>query len=335
MKRLWLFAVLPLIAAPSDNPSAIDPAGPGAAAILDLTWFMVLVLAIIYVLVIAALAFAIARGCRMRGSPMPATLPRERMSAFWVGAATVASAIVLTLFVIASFVTDRKLLALERNPAVEITVNAHQWWWEITYSDPVPAKGFVTANELHLPVGRPVKITLQSSDVIHSLWLPNVNGKRDILPGRTETIWLTASETGVWRGRCAEFCGYQHARMQLDVIVESEPDFNRWRAAQVEPSRSPVTPEEQRGQQVFSDYGCLICHSIRGAPGSGYSGTAPDLTHLKSRQRIAAGILPNTKGYLAGWVADPQSQKPGVLMPLNLLPPEDFQALIAYLESLK
>jgi cytochrome c oxidase subunit II len=335
MKRLWLLAVLPLVAAPSGNPSAIDPAGPAATAIADLTWFLVIVLAIIYGLTVTALGFAIARGWRSRGVPLPSPIPRERMSAFWVGAATVGSVIVLTLFVIASFVTDRKLLALERDPAVVITINAHQWWWEITYSDPVPAKGFVTANELHLPVGKAAKITLQSSDVIHSLWLPNISGKRDILPGRTETIWLTASETGVWRGRCAEFCGYQHARMQLDVIVESETEFERWRAAQVQPSRSPATPEEQRGQQVFSDYGCMVCHSVRGAPGSGYSGTAPDLTHLKSRQRIAAGILPNTKGYLAGWIADPQSQKPGVLMPLNLLPPGDFQALVTYLESLK
>jgi cytochrome c oxidase subunit 2 len=334
MKRLWLLILLPLLAAPSSNPSAIDPAGPAAAAIADLTWFLVTVLTIIYGLTVAALAFAIARGRRSRRAPPSTAIPRERMSAFWVGAATVGSVLVLTLFVIASFVTDRKLLALERDPAVEITINAHQWWWEITYSDPVPAKGFVTANELHLPVGKPAKITLQSSDVIHSLWLPNINGKRDILPGRTETIWLIASETGVWRGRCAEFCGYQHARMQLDVIVESQEDFERWRATQVESSRSPVTQEERRGQQVFSDYGCLACHSIRGAPGSGYSGTAPDLTHLKSRKRIA-GILPNTKGYLAGWVADPQSQKPGVLMPLNLLPPDDFQALVTYLESLK
>jgi cytochrome c oxidase subunit 2 len=335
VKRLLLLIVAPLIAAPSDNPSAINPAGPAAASIADLTWFFVIVLAAVYGLTIAALVLAILRGWRARRVPLPATLPQERRSAFWVGAATIGTAIVLTLLVIASYVTDRKLLALERDPAVEITINAHQWWWEITYSDPVPAKGFVTANELHLPVGKPAKITLQSSDVIHSLWLPNINGKRDILPGRKETIWLTATEAGVWRGRCAEFCGYQHARMQLDVIVESETDFARWRAAQVQPSRSPVTPEEQRGQQVFSAYGCVVCHSVRGAPGSGYSGTAPDLTHLKSRQRIAAGVLPNTKGYLAGWVADPQSQKPGVLMPLNLLPPEDFQALIAYLESLK
>jgi cytochrome c oxidase subunit 2 len=335
VKRLLLLIVAPLIAAPSDNPSAINPAGPAAASIADLTWFFVIVLAAVYGLTIAALVLAILRGWRARRVPFPATLPQERRSAFWVGAATIGIAIVLTLFVIASYVTDRKLLALERDPAVEITINAHQWWWEITYSDPIPAKGFVTANELHLPVGKLARITLQSSDVIHSLWLPNINGKRDILPGRKETIWLTATEAGVWRGRCAEFCGYQHARMQLDVIVESETDFARWRAAQVQPSRSPVTPEEQRGQQVFSAYGCVVCHSVRGAPGSGYSGTAPDLTHLKSRQRIAAGVLPNTKGYLAGWVADPQSQKPGVLMPLNLLPPEDFQALIAYLESLK
>jgi cytochrome c oxidase subunit 2 len=123
--------------------------------------------------------------------------------------------------------------------------------------------------------------------------------------------------------------------MQLDVIVEPPEDFERWRATQLRPSTRPATPEELRGQAVFSDYGCIVCHSVRGAPGSGYSGTAPDLTHLKSRHRIAAGLLPNTKGFLAGWVADPQSQKPGVLMPVNLLAPEDFQALIAYLETLK
>jgi cytochrome c oxidase subunit 2 len=255
--------------------------------------------------------------------------------AWWVGGAAIASTVVLTGLIVASYLTDRRLLSLEHDPAVEITLNAHQWWWEITYSDPVPANSFVTANELHLPVGKAAKITLYSSDVIHSLWLPNINGKRDILPGHTETIWLTATKLGEWRGRCAEFCGYQHARMQLDLIVESQADFDRWRATQVLPSSSPATAEEQRGQAVFADYGCIVCHSVRGAPGSGYSGTAPDLTHLKSRHRIAAGLLPNTKGYLAGWVADPQTQKPGILMPVNVLPPEDFQALIAYLETLK
>jgi cytochrome c oxidase subunit II len=335
MNRLWILALVPFLAALSDNPSALAPAGPAAAAIAKLTWLFVAVLGLIFVLTLAVLAWATVRASRSSILSVETSVVRDRRLRWWVGGAAIASALVLTVLIIASFVTDRKLLALERNDALEVTLIAHQWWWEIFYSDPVPAKSFVTANELHLPVGRPVKITLQSADVIHSLWLPNINGKRDILPGRKETLFLTATELGEWHGRCSEFCGMQHARMQLDVIVVSESGFELWRRSQVAPSRNPVTLEEQRGQQVFSDYGCIICHSVRGAPGSGYSGTAPDLTHLKSRQRIAAGVLPNTKGYLAGWVADPQSQKPGVLMPVNLLPPEDFQALIAYLETLQ
>jgi len=214
-------------------------------------------------------------------------------------------------------------------------VTAHRWWWEIRYHDPVHSRGFVTANEIHIPLNEPVKITLNSVDVIHSFWVPNITGKRDIIPGRTEEIMVKADREGYWIGRCSEFCGLQHARMAFAVVVEPRDKFDAWRGVQAEPSRQPTTPEEIRGQQVFSQANCVMCHVIRGSPAAGYSATAPDLTHLKSRATIAAGALPNKKGYLAGWVADAPNLKPGVLMPPNMLPPADFQALISYLETLQ
>jgi cytochrome c oxidase subunit 2 len=199
----------------------------------------------------------------------------------------------------------------------------------------VPAKSFTTANELHLPLEQRVKIALSSNNVIHSIWLPNVNGKRDVIPGHDNEIWLTVTDQGDWQGRCAEFCGYQHAHMNLLVIAEPQDEFDRWRAAQAGPAASPATDEEKRGEQVFNESACVLCHVIRGSPATGYSATAPDLTHLKSRRTLAAGTLPNTKGHLGGWVADPQSLKPGVLMPVNALPPDQFQALLSYLEILR
>ena len=217
MKRAILLAVCPVLAGWTSNPSALNPAGPAASAIAHLTWLLVAVLGIIYVLTLIVLGWVTVRAWRFRDLPASLAPSQERMLGRWVAGGAIASTLILTILVVLSYMTDRKLLSLERDPAVEITLSAHQWWWEITYSDPVPAKTLVTANELHLPVGKAAKITLMSSDVIHSLWLPNVNGKRDILPGHTETIWLTATKAGEWRGRCAEFCGLEHARMQLDV----------------------------------------------------------------------------------------------------------------------
>jgi len=334
--RLALLALFPVTGC-SGNPSALDPAGPGAKDIASLVWVFGGTSLAVYLLTLAVFFWSVRRGAgaaAARGDVALAGGP-EHGKAIVVGTALVATVAVLTVLVGFSYSTDRSLITIGGKSTVEIEVTAHRWWWEIRYHDPVQSRGFVTANELHIPLNEPVKITLNSVDVIHSFWVPNITGKRDIIPGRTEEIMVQADREGSWIGRCAEFCGLQHAKMAFRVVVEPRARFDAWRDAQARPSRPPTTPEEIRGQQVFAQASCVLCHVIRGSPAAGYSATAPDLTHLKSRSTIAAGSFPNRKGYLAGWVADAPNLKPGVLMPVNMLPPADFQALITYLETLQ
>jgi cytochrome c oxidase subunit 2 len=336
MPRRFPILILLALAGCDGNPSALDPAGPGAKEIASLTWVFVGVSLAVYLLTMAVFFWSVRRGAAARNAKeIELNEPPERGKSILVGAALVASVSVLTILVGFSYWTDRALTAIDGKPAVEIEVTAHRWWWEIRYRDPVESRGFVTANELHVPLNEPVKITLNSADVIHSFWVPNITGKRDIIPGRTEEITVKVDRPGSWIGRCAEFCGLQHAKMAFLVVAEPRANFDAWRDGQAKPSLPPATPEEVRGQQVFSEASCVLCHVIRGSPAAGYSATAPDLTHLKSRSSIAAGTFPNHKGYLAGWVADAPNVKPGVLMPVNMLPPRDFQALISYLETLK
>jgi len=333
----WLLSLL-LLGGCVGNPSALNPAGPGARLLADLTWLFVAACGAIYLAVLLVMALAFRRGMKRGGDPTPVAHvapTQDRRKLVLIGLALTGTVLVLSVFVGASFATDRALLSLQRRATVEVSLTAHQWWWEIRYQNPTPSNVVITANELHLPLDEPVKISLSSLDVIHSFWVPNLTGKQDIIPSRDNTIWITATQPGEWRGRCAEFCGYQHAHMELLVVVEPREAFDRWRAAQAAPSAAPETAEERRGQVVFNQAPCILCHVIRGSTAMGYSSTAPDLTHLKSRKTIAAGTLPNTKGYLGGWIVDPQSHKPGTLMPVNLLPPEDFQALLSYLEILR
>jgi cytochrome c oxidase subunit 2 len=229
--------------------------------------------------------------------------------------------------------TSRALARLPLKGAVNITLIGHQWWWEARYRDEDASREFSTANELHIPVGRPVIVTLLSNDVIHSLWIPNLQGKKDLIPGRTATLRLRADKPGVYRGQCAEFCGLEHALMALQVVAEPNQGYEAWAARQRQPAPDPGSALTQRGQQVFLSTSCVMCHTIGGTTAGGRLG--PDLTHLASRATIAAGMFPNNRGHLAGWIADPQALKPGVNMPANSLPPDDLQALLAYLETLK
>lgn len=332
--RLHLLAALLPLAACGGNPSALDPAGHGAARIASLFWLMLAVSAVIWLLVVAAALAAFWVG-RKRFSPS-LDEAGERRRGLVVGGAVAATMLVLVLFIGAAFLTDRELLALERQPpAVEIEVIGHQWWWELRYLDARPDRSFTTANELHVPVGGVVKLSLSSTDVIHSFWLPNIGPKRDVIPGRDNTLWLRVDEPGTWRGRCSEFCGYQHAKMLLTVIAEPADAFERWRVAQAAPATPPSDPLPKQGEQVFASSPCPMCHVVRGSPAGGYSANAPDLTHLMSRTTIAAGAVPNEPGWLAGWIVDPQGLKPGAHMPPMVPAPGDLQALLAYLRGLR
>jgi cytochrome c oxidase subunit 2 len=212
-------------------------------------------------------------------------------------------------------------------------VTGYQWWWSVEYLNADPSLIVTTANELHVPVGRPILLTLKSADVIHSFWVPSLHGKTDLVPGRENATWLQVDRPGIFRGQCAEFCGVQHAHMSLSVIAESSDQFEQWLSAQRQPAPAPLTAEQSRGRDVVERGPCALCHTIRGTNAGARMG--PDLTHFATRSTIAAGTVPNTRGNLAGWIADPQHLKPGSRMPATGLAAEDLQAVVAYLETLR
>jgi cytochrome c oxidase subunit 2 len=314
------------------SPSAqsiVQPATTAAAAIHSLWSLLLWVSTAIFVAVLAVLVVALFHRRRDppdRGASV-ASLPRT------VAAATALTVVILFGFLIASISTSRAIASVRPETAISIAVTGHQWWWEIEYEEGVPEMRMRTANEIHSPVGRPVVFKVTSRDVIHSFWVPNLHGKRDLIPGYTTAIWLQATRPGVFRGQCAEFCGLQHAHMALEVVAEPEDAFNRWLAERRTSAATPGAEREQRGQSVFMSARCAGCHTIRGTDAAGQ--VAPDLTHLASRGTLGAGTLPNTREHLEAWLRDPQATKPGNQMPPNPLSPDDMQALIAYLETLR
>jgi cytochrome c oxidase subunit 2 len=320
-----------------DNQSALDPAGPGAARIGDLWWLMLVVSAAVFALVMLTLLWAIGRRRRLTTDPTFGTVERdflrERRMGQVVGGAVAVTVVLVSLFVIASFWIGRDLVARSSEPAVRIDVTAQRWWWDVRYADPVPSRGFSTANEIHIPIGQPVELTLRSVDVIHSFWVPNLQGKKDLIPGQVNTLYLQSDRPGVFRGQCAEFCGLQHAHMALYVVAEPPDAFAQWQAQQRRPGAEPATDEQRRGRDVFMASSCVLCHTINGTSAGGVTG--PNLTHIASRLSLAAGTLPNTRGHLAGWIIDPQLRKPGNNMPPNLLRGDELQALLSYLETLR
>jgi cytochrome c oxidase subunit 2 len=220
--------------------------------------------------------------------------------------------------------------AVSRPPGVSaltIEVTASQWWWSARYPNADPARIFTTANEIHIPVGQPVRLELVSSDVIHSFWIPQLAGKMDMIPGQTNVSWLQADQPGTYRGQCAAFCGAQHAHMALTVVAESVPAFAAWEENQL----LPDAMNGGRGQQIFETH-CGVCHTIRGRTPAGIVG--PDLTHLMTRGTIAAGSLSNTPANLVAWIANPESFKPGVHMPAEVLSGEELTAVARYLNTL-
>jgi cytochrome c oxidase subunit II len=291
--------------------------------------------AIMYVLVIA---FLIAGILRRRGTEANIVeTGRHHESHPLMGTSLIAwGALISTGLValaIASFFADRSMANAATNEKLSINVTANQWWWDVRYNSSDASKIMRTANELHLPVGVPVRITLHSNDVIHSFWVPSLAGKRDLIPGRETDITITPRKIGIYRGQCAEFCGAQHAHMALVVNVDSYPDFIKWWDHQLQPAPAPSTRLALAGYNYVTTTQCASCHNIGGTPASGTVG--PDLTHLASRRSIAAGTLPMSEGNLYGWVEDPQSIKPGNHMPTIGLEPKDLHAVVAYLETLK
>lgn len=313
----------------------LRPAGVQAEHILRLWHGTLALCTLVFVLVAGAVLIALWRAPRATADSAPDVgvldrpEPGPRRAVTW---AALLSFIGLVALLWADVRTSSALAQLPADGALRIELTGRQWWWQAAYHDPLTGQRFATANELHLPVGRAAIITLRSDDVIHTLWLPNLHGKKDMIPGQVTEIRLRADRAGEYRGQCAEFCGQQHTLMALSVIAEPPPQYQAWAAGQAR-AASPAADPAQRGVQVFSDQGCAACHTINGTGAAGTQG--PDLTHLASRRTLAAGTLPNTRGNLAGWIVDAPSLKPGTSMPPSPMPPQQLHTLLAYLESLE
>jgi cytochrome c oxidase subunit 2 len=312
------------------------PAGPQADALFDLWNVMLAACTLVFVLCLVALVVAVWRAPRATEATLPvlggdaAIESRLRRS---IGYAIAGSSLLLLMLLFASFVADRALASLPLADAVHIDLVAHQFWWEARYEPHDPASAFSTANELHVPVGRPVLIRLRADDVIHSFWVPSLAGKKDLIPGRESTLAFRVDQPGAYRGQCAEFCGYQHAHMALVVVADAPAEYDRWRELQLRPAVAPSTAEEQRGLELVEQASCALCHAIGGTRAQGKR--APDLTHVAGRQWLAAGTVPNSFAARADWIADPQKYKPGVNMPPLAAAPRDLAAISAYLGSLR
>ena len=314
------------------NQSVLSPAGSPASSIHALWAVMLWVSLAVFVVVLAALAVAVFRGVRDRSRESGSATSEITLSRS-VAASVGLTVVILIGLLVASISTGRAVASIPASNAVTIAIVGHQWWWEIQYEDRVPSRRVVTANELHIPTNRPIVLNVTSRDVIHSFWVPNLQGKRDLIPGYTTAIWLQASRPGRFRGQCAEFCGMQHAHMALEVIAESDEDFQGWLDGMRQPARDPPDAISRAGRDIFMQARCAGCHTVRGTDAAGQA--APDLTHIASRTTLGAGTLINTPEQLATWIRDPQGSKPGNQMPPNPLAADDIQALVAYLETLR
>ena len=317
--------------------NAINPAGPNAGNISRLWWLMFTVCSIVFVLVMIALLLSLRRATAEAADRVPVVEPpleAERRRRNIVISATTITVIILFVFLIASYSSGRSLrLNDPTKNGLSIELTGHQWWWEVRYNDVDASNIFTTANEIHIPVGVPVMFTLRGADVIHSFWVPNLAGKKDLIPGKVNTIWLQADKPGVYRGQCAEYCGLQHAKMALWIVADPPDQFFAWRQNQTQQAVPPASDTQKRGQQVFFGATCVMCHAINGTPAG--SNIGPNLTHVGSRQMIAAATLSNTQEHMAQWIKDSQTFKPGNKMPQHNLSDTDLQSLVDYLENLK
>ncbi len=308
--------------------SPFSPASPQATAIANLFWLIVAIAGIIFVGVGGAIiyaTFAFRQRPGRTAAQFTGNLPIE------VAWTTVPLALLIVIF----YLTVRTMVDLQvptfgssSGDPVEITVAGHQWWWQFTY----PAERITTANEFHVPVGEPVILHLKSDNVIHSFWIPEMNGKLDLIPGHDRTLWFTPAQTGVFLGQCAEFCGIQHAWMQIRLVVQTPAEYAAWVREQQRAAVAPTGLAAQ-GQQIFMQQTCPSCHTIAGTTANGIAG--PDLTHVASRATLGAGVLLNTPQNMERWLRNPQDVKPGNLMPNSKLTEEQVRALTAYMESLR
>lgn len=305
----------------SISPSTLAPAGRNADRIEGLWWFLFWIALVVFSVVIGMLLFGLFRRNRAEQS-------RGGGEKVVVILGIIIPTIILAVVFVVSLRDLNAISAPAKTNGLLVDVTGHDWWWEVRY----PAQRVVTANEIHIPTGQKVLLHLTTADVIHSFWVPQLSQKTDMIPGKTNRMVLEAARPGIYRGQCAEFCGLEHARMSFLVVAESPKQFQGWLATQTQPATAS-SGVAALGKRVFLNSTCVGCHTIQGTTAQATKG--PDLTHFGSRSTIAANTLPNTRGNLAAWIEDPQSIKPGALMPPAVLSPRQLHALVAFLEGLK
>ena len=329
-----------------ENLSIFDPVSPQASAIRDLAVLVIAITAFIFVVVEGTLIYSIfrfRRGVKTAPSEPPQVYGSHAIEIAW----TVAPTLIVGILILVVARTEWEVRADPPAPkagdnALYVTVVGRQWWWEYRYEtyNGTPLD-FIAANELHIPacdpgedgVQRPVHLTLLSADVCHSFWVPRLAGKTDLVPGKTNWMSFQTSQQGLFLGQCAEFCGTQHAKMLLQVYVDSPADFDKWVKGQQAEAKTPTGQREIAGMKSFLKTSCVDCHRVGGTSAKG--SYAPDLTHLMSRKTLASGIMPNTAENLKGWILDPQKDKPGCLMAAFRLSDEDMDRMVAYLRTLE
>jgi cytochrome c oxidase subunit II len=306
--------------------NALSPQSPQARAIYDLGIVSTIVFVLIFVVVTGAIVYAVFRFRRREGDLDPKQFAgSERVEIIWTA---IPFLIVIFLFVL----TLRGMNRADPPPAPspDLVVTGHQFWWQADY----PASGAVTANEIHIPTGKPLSVRLDSKDVLHEFWVPELARKMTTVPGQANHIWLQADKPDTYIGQCSEFCGIQHAWMRILVVAEEPSKFEEWQRAQLQPSQTPKSDGAVKGLALFQTSTCISCHAIRGVTGAD-ARVAPDLTHVASRKQLGAGILENTPANMRLWLKSPQHIKPGALMPDFTFTDQQVDQLAEYLSSLQ
>jgi cytochrome c oxidase subunit 2 len=327
MRRLLLAAPALLVLPGCEGiQSALAPKGADAAAIAQVSWIIFIGAGLIFALVLALILYAI---CTPQA--------RRRWTTthgFIIGGGIVFPVVTLTALLAYGLSLTGSVGRSADAPAIKIDVTGEQFWWRVRYQERGGKAAVDSANEIHIPVGQPVELTLRSTDVIHSFWVPNLAGKLDMIPGQQNVLSIQADIPGTYRGQCAEYCGLQHAQMAFYVVAHPPEAFDRWLDERREPAAQPLADFVKQGQGLFLSAGCGACHTVRGIDAAGEIG--PDLTHIGSRHSIGAGMWPNNAGTLAAWIASSQHLKPGNKMPsFGVLSGAELRALATYLESLK
>jgi cytochrome c oxidase subunit 2 len=314
-----------LLLPPSLVLRVLNPGSPQARSIFDLGIVAAIIFAVIFVIVAGIIVFALMRFRWREGEPDPRQLAgNRRIEIIWTAIPCV---IVVALFVL----TARAMNLADPPPPPEpdLVVTGHQWWWEGRY----PKSGGVVANEFHIPVGKPISVQLESSDVLHEFWVPELARKITAVPGHPNHIWLESDKPGTFLGICSEFCGTQHAWMHFLIVAEPEAEFNSWEKAQLQPAATPTGGPATNGFALYQKSICASCHAVNGTAAQARVG--PDLTHFASRRQLGSGIADNTPENLRRWMADPQQVKPGVRMPDFKFTDEQVTQIVDYLETLK